>query len=406
MIALPPLGPRRIALLDPGDFTPPYDVALARGLIAQGCELTLIGQAGNRDAIPAAFRREHFYGRLVHPLFRQLPRPAARFAKGVCHGIDMVRLGRILDAFRAEILHCQWSPLPVVDRAAFRWFRRRMPLVLTLHDSKPYNGAGSALMRAGYPGLVHEVDAVIVHTTDAARRVVATGLESGRIHHVPHGLINTAATSGRVSRAGSRLVLLQFGKIKPYKGVDVLLEALALVPPALRARLDVRIVGKPYLDTAPLERIVATNGLQDTVRFRFEFVDQIELDRLLGETDAILLPYREIDASGVAMTAIARGLPVLASAIEGFEELFEGGQGARLVPPGRPDKLADVLRAWAAAPEMLDSLAIAMRQRRAAVPSWDEIARRTLAVYAQARARWTAGHGPATARVEMAEQQP
>src|SRR5512133_3474542 len=68
MIALPPLGPRRIALLDPGDFTPPYDVALARGLIAQGCEPTLIGQAGNRNAIPAAFRREHFYGRLVHPL--------------------------------------------------------------------------------------------------------------------------------------------------------------------------------------------------------------------------------------------------------------------------------------------------------------------------------------------------
>jgi glycosyltransferase involved in cell wall biosynthesis len=282
-----------------------------------------------------------------------------------------------------------------------------MPLVLTLHDSKPYNGAGSALMRAGYPGLVHEVDAVIVHTREAAHRLVATGLEADRIHHVPHGLINTpAATSGRALRAGSQLVLLQFGKIKPYKGVDVLLEALALVPTALRGRLEVRIVGKPYLDTAPLERFVAENGLQDAVRFQFEFVDQVELDRLLGETDAILLPYREIDASGVAMTAIARGLPVLASAIEGFEELFEDGRGACLVPPGRPDKLAEVLRAWAAAPEKLDALACAMRQRRAAVPTWDEIAGRTLAVYAQARARWTAGKGRSEARVEMAEQQP
>jgi glycosyltransferase involved in cell wall biosynthesis len=319
----------------------------------------------------------------------------------------MARLGRILDTFRAEILHCQWSPLPVVDRVAFRWLRRRMPLVLTLHDSKPYNGAGGALMRAGYLGLVHDVDAVIVHTREAARRLAATGLESTRIHHVPHGLINTAsATPGRPSRPGFRLVLLQFGKIKPYKGVDVLLEALALMPPALRARLDVRIVGKPHLDTAPLERFVAENGLQGTVRFRFKFVDQIELDRLLGETDAILLPYREIDASGVAMTAIARGLPVLASAIEGFEELFEDGRGARLVPPGRPDKLADVLCAWAAAPEMLDALARAMCQRRAAMPTWDEIAGRTLAVYAQARARWTACTGRAEARVEMAEQQP
>lgn len=393
MIALPPLAFRRVALLDPSDFTPPYDIALARGLIAQGCELTLIGQAGNQGAIPAAFRYEHFYRPLTHPVARRLPRPAARFAKGVCHGFDMARLGRILDSLRAEILHTQWLPLPVVDGVAFRWLRHRVPLVLTLHDSNPYNGAGSALMRAGYLRLVHDVDAVIVHTREAAQRLAVAGLDSDRIHHVPHGLINTAAAAPeRALQACSRLVLLQFGKIKPYKGVDVLLEALARVPSALRARLEVRIVGKPYLDTAPLERFVAENGLQDTVRFRFEFVHQIELDRLFSEADAILLPYRQIDASGVAMTAMARGLPVLATAIEGFNELFENGEGACLVPPGRPDKLADVLRAWAAAPETLDSLANAMRQRRAAVPTWEEIARRTLAVYAQARARWTAGN--------------
>ena len=127
---------------------------------------------------------------------------------------------------------------------------------------------------------------------------------------------------------------MQFGKIKPYKGVDLLLEALTLVPGDLRERLDVRIVGKPYMDTGGLEQFIHAHGLARCVTLRFEFVSEGEEERLFAKADAIVLPYRDIDASGVAMSAIARGVPVLATAIPGFRELFEGEVGARLVPPG------------------------------------------------------------------------
>ena len=161
-----------------------------------------------------------------------------------------------------------------------------------------------------------------------------------------------------------------------------------MLSPDQRAKFEVQIVGKPYMDTAGFESFVAAQGLADVVRFRFEFVDDEELRRLMAMADAIVLPYREIDASGVAMTAIAQGKPILASAIDGFRELVGEEGGARLVTPGSAEALAQVLREWATAPEQLERLAAEMERRRAVIPSWSEIGRRTIDVYARAHARW------------------
>jgi glycosyltransferase involved in cell wall biosynthesis len=161
----------------------------------------------------------------------------------------------------------------------------------------------------------------------------------------------------------------------------------------LRERLDVRIVGKPYMDTGGLEQFIRVNGLGRFVTVRFEFVSEGEEERLFAEADAIVLPYRDIDASGVAMSAIARGVPILATAIAGFRELFEGEGGARLVPPDDAVALAKAMIDWINAPQQLHVLARDMRLRRAGIPSWNEIARLHLAVYAEAHARWMADRG-------------
>jgi glycosyltransferase involved in cell wall biosynthesis len=183
---------------------------------------------------------------------------------------------------------------------------------------------------------------------------------------------------------------MQFGKIKPYKGVDLLLEALTLVPAYLRDHLEVRIVGKPYMNTAGIEQFVRANDLDDCVTLRFEFVSEAEEEQLFAEADAILLPYREIDASGVAMSAVARGMPVLATAIDGFRELFEDGIGACLVPPADAAALAKAITRWITQPEELRALADAMRLKQTLIPSWHDIASRHLAVYAESHSRWLA----------------
>jgi glycosyltransferase involved in cell wall biosynthesis len=382
----------RIVLVDPSDFTPPYDLALAGAIQAEGRHVCLVGQVGE-FSYSHRLHYGHFYPILASPWGRRLPSGTVRLIKGACHGVDTLRLFRWLATIDAGIAHFQWSPLPVIDRWTIGLLRRRLPVVLTLHDSNPYLGGESWLMRQGHASLLRTFNAVIVHTQQAQRRVAEMGIDPSLIYRIPHGLLGAGSNSAAVLVPRSdrdRLVLLQFGKIKPYKGVDVLLEALTLVPGDLRERLDVRIVGKPYMDTGGLEGFIHTNGLARCVTLRFEFVSEDEEERLFAEADVIVLPYRDIDASGVAMSAIARGVPVLATAIAGFREQFERKGGARLVPPGDPAALAKAMTDWINAPEQLHDLAEAMRMRRAAIPSWNEIARRHLAVYEEAHARWMA----------------
>ena len=181
-----------------------------------------------------------------------------------------------------------------------------------------------------------------------------------------------------------RLRLLQFGKIKAYKGVDVLIDAHRDARPEVRRRVHLRIVGAPYIDPRPLLQRVEQLGIQDSVEFRLGFVPDDEMRACFAEADLLALPYRQIDASGVLMAAIAQGLPVIASRIGDFAELLEHGREALLVEPGDAPALAPAIATLARSPERLAAMRSAMRQTRDAVPSWDEIAARTVAVYDQA----------------------
>lgn len=399
------LDPDRIALIDPSDFTTPYNLALADAIEAQGRWVRLVGQAGS---LPhrQGLQHGHFYPLLATPWGRRLPSGTVRLVKGACQGFDMLRLFSFLAAIEARIAHFQWSPLPAIDCWIIRSLRHRLPVVLTLHDSNPCHGDESWLMRQGYVSLLHSFHAIIVHTRQAQRRVTAVGIDPAVIYRIPHGLLGDRdhqITSPTRRPRRDRLVFLQFGKIKPYKGIDLLLEAMTMLPRNVRNRLDVRIVGKPYMDTAGMRQYVRANDLAGCVTLRFEFVSEAEEQRLFADADAILLPYREADASGVMMSAIARGVPVLATAIEGFRELFEDEGGALLVPPADAGALSRAIAEWVSAPEQLDALAAAMLVRRAGIPSWDEIARLHFAVYAAANARWLARRSRKGSRVALGQ---
>ena len=90
------------------------------------------------------------------------------------------------------------------------------------------------------------------------------------------------------------------------------------------------------------------------------------------------------------MTAVAHGLPILASAIGGLQGAVRGRARGAAGPPGDARALAEVLSEWAEAPDALGRHADAMRTTRSLMPSWSEIARRTIGVYATARETWLA----------------
>lgn len=382
-----PGGGLRVALVDPGDFTPPYDEALARGLAEIGCRVRLWGMSARPPADPAIDKVRHFYPLGNGRLGRALPEGLVSLVKGLEHGPQLAAMARFLEREGVDVLHIQWAPLPLLDRGLVERFTRRgVPVVFTVHDSRPYNGTRGGPVVWGLDRFLASVDALIVHTSEARERMIAAGHAPERVHHVPSGPIDLGTTDPPRPITHARpLELLMFGAIKPYKGVDILLAALARLPARQRARLRVTIAGRVFMDLTPLRELIAREGLAEIVDLRPGYVSDAEVARLVARADALLLPYRLIDASGVAMGAIAAGRPVVASAIPSFVELFGAGRGGILFPPEDVEALARLLADLAERPQQLVPLARAMAELRAGIPSWGEIARRTLAVYAAAR---------------------
>lgn len=384
----------RIALIDPSLFTWPYDHELAAGLSAIGNDVLVFGKvlpAKHADAREPLLR-QHFYPAMAMPFWDRVPKPAVRALKGVSHVGSMARLCRALWLWRPDVIHFQWCPLPAVDGRFLPLLRRIAPVVLTVHDTMPFNGApGSSLQTLGALSVLRGFDHLIVHTDQGMERVSAHVGGAGRLARIPHGLLHDDSerrppTPARIAPDGTATFLL-FGQIKPYKGVDVLLRALARLDPLARSRCRIRVVGKPYMDTTPLIELARTLGVDDLVRFEFRFVPDDEMTGMLDDASVLVFPYREIEASGVLMAAIARSRPVIASRLGAFGELIENGREGLLLMPGDDAALARALERVVLEPGLLDRMGTAMDALRASIPGWAEIARRTVDVYDAARRR-------------------
>ncbi len=135
-------------------------------------------------------------------------------------------------------------------------------------------------------------------------------------------------------------VALFLGLVRRYKGLDVLLEALARLPEESPWRVIVAGEAWEGLETA-LPAQAGRLGLGSRVRFRFGWVPEDEVTRLLAAADLVVLPYRSGSQSAVAPLAMAHGRPVLATETGGLAEMV--GEGGVIVQPGDPEALANAL---------------------------------------------------------------
>jgi glycosyltransferase involved in cell wall biosynthesis len=366
--------PIRVQQVDPSAFTPPYDRALAAALARAGAEVELLTSRFLYGPVPAAegYRvRECFYR---HSAARGLVAPARRAFKLAEHVPDMLRLRRRLDA---DVVHYQWLTLPGLDS---RLLSPRRPRVMTAHyvlPPRPSRHQLAATRRA-----FGAMDAVIAHSEHGARRLRdAVGIERERVHVIHHGVFDYLTRLPEEKPLPPELegaegpVILFFGLLRPYKGVDTLLQAFRQVKGA-----ELWIAGNPRMDVEPLRTLAAR--APGRVRFLTRFVPDAEIPAIMRRADLVVLPYRDAEHSGVLYAALAFGKPVVLSAVGGFPEVAEQGAG-RLVPPEDPVALAATLSELVDDAGARAQLAEAAARVAAGAYSWDEAARRTLVLYAR-----------------------
>ena len=179
-----------------------------------------------------------------------------------------------------------------------------------------------------------DVARVLVASPGVGDILVGSGAPRERVAVVPYPVASPARPAAPAGGAD----VLYLGRLTSSKGVDVLLEALALLPGVTA------VVAGDGPDRAELEALAAGLGLGERVRFT-GWVDADAAASLLWSSRVLALPSLWDEPFGiVGLEALGAGLPVVGSAVGGIPSWLEDGVTGLLVPPGDAPALAGALR--------------------------------------------------------------
>ncbi|GGK65143.1 glycosyl transferase family 1 [Sphaerisporangium melleum] len=324
----------RVAIVGP---TYPYKGGGAQHTTELAHRLTALGH----DVVIESWRAQ--YPSFLYPGRQTISSPEGEPFPHVRRDLDWrrpdgwVRCGRRLRGADLAVLTLL-SPVQVPPYLGILAGLRRATEVVALchnvlpHERKAYD---APLVKA----LLRRVDRVLAHSEEQA--ALARGLAPAPVRvaglppHLPAGGAPADAEEGT---GGVRRRLLFFGMVRPYKGLDLLLRALARVP-----GVSLTVAGEFWGGLDETRALIAELGLDERVELRPGYVPAGDVPGLFAGADALVLPYRSATASQNAWLGHEHGLPVIATRVGALADHITDGVDGLLVEPGSVDALAETL---------------------------------------------------------------
>lgn len=386
----------RVLVVDPVFSTLPYDQALCDALSNQGHQVKILGRPLSDGQFWGVSNVEHV-ALDIEDVFQQsrLSGLALKVSSAIRHlrfGWQIQKVERVVAVFKPDVVHFQWCLTPQAEIRLVRRLQRRATTLLTVHDTNPFNGSRvSSFVTRGLYELMAQFDHLIVHT-GAARDILAQrGFAPTRISVIPHGLLKTRTSHSleeyRDPGTTHAVTCLMFGHIKHYKGVDILVRAVATMTRSSQARVRFVVAGQLGIDAEELHRLCRTEGVDDLFEFDFRFYPEAEIHALMRSADIFVFPYREVQASGVFTMVLPYGRPIIASHLGIFADNVQDGVNGFLVPPEDPAALGAALERLCGDAELRQSMGRRNLELLRKYPSWTQIAELTTQAYAGAAAR-------------------
>lgn len=395
----PTTSPMKVLVIDASWYSVEYDRAFICALSEVGAQTVFVTSDFALEALWLQTRKNTkriFFRLCALPTMRKicLKYPSLRrFLKAVEYPLDWIVVLGLVVAWRPNVIHFQWVMSPIVDVWLIRLLRALgFPVIYTAHNILPHDHHPKH--RDMYALLYDNVDKIIVHTETSKHDLLALvpELKTESIV-IPHGILfeNLAPHKKHAARELLGLekdlqIVLFLGVIAPYKGLSVLIEAMAHVLRFLPTAYLI-IAGRPNEDISPYVEQVRKLGLEESVQMALRYLPSEELPAYYCAADVVALPYRGIYQSAGLLTAFRFAVPVVATNVGGFKDCVEDGKSGYLVPVDDAGAMAHALLKMLSDPQSRDEMSDYIRTQCKPKFSWSSIANRTMSVY-----RDTIGH--------------
>jgi glycosyltransferase involved in cell wall biosynthesis len=332
-----------VILLSHG-FQPEYEVGYANGIARHGVAVTLVGSDTTLiDRLEPGIHYVNLRGSQRPDRSRlQKVRNLIRYFAAYCF-LLVRRRGVAVHVIGQFTTGSLW--LSLIEA----WVTRILSggYILTVHNLLPHDRHTRINIRLSY-WIYHSARYLMVHTHRMRGELCQDLLiDPNRIVVVEHGIDRLLPDNG-VMRETMRAklgihpterVLLFFGNIARYKGVDILLRAFQLPGAKLADRLIVAGRCRDRSLALELQELVEANARRDAILWREGFVDQNDIAPLFHAADVLVMPYRHIDQSGVLFMALATGLRVVVTDVGSFRHYVRHEFGV-IAPVEDPEALA------------------------------------------------------------------
>ncbi len=289
---------------------------------------------------------------------------------------------------RVDVLHFQWLPFLEVCSLEYYYFKilkfffPKLKIVLTVHNIYPHN---SSVTKKNHYNLRFRriaplLDRFIVHTKNSKNEVVHEfGIDDRNIEIIHHGIFIPKGYTPKTKKIpqSGKWCLIMFGNQSLYKGTDIFIKSLQLLPDIIKNKVRAIICGKT--DDAFLKELQSVDTGVEII-WKPTFLNSDELYSLIDNSDIILLPYRAISQSGVLLLSLFFRKIMITSDLPSFKETLIGFSDDMFFKNGDAHSLANLICKYVGGSidgtrqfNCIDNLN--------AIYSWDKSAIETMSLY-------------------------
>ena len=336
MAAKPPISRPKLALVGP---VLPY-----RGGIAQ--YTTQLHQALRQEAGVAVFSFKKLYPMFLYPGksdkepgMENHREPGVVYSLNIFSPFSWYGTARKIKKSGAKVAIITWWTLiwqPGLAYMAWVLKRKGVKAVFLCHNLYDHD---TTTVKSLSKFLLKRANAYIVHSSQEAAELAELKPAAPVLQRDILPVYDQFPAAGKKLAKRGRLELLFFGFVRTYKGLDVLVEALAKLNDT---QVHLTVVGEAWGDVAALRGRLEAMGAPN-VELKLEYVSEKEAANYFERADVVMLPYLSATGSAVLSLAYYYGKPVVATSVGGFRDAVKEGKTGWLIEPNSAEEIADVL---------------------------------------------------------------